>query len=92
MCGMEFKENKVNVYNNEGYVMESMTKREHVQEVIDFLEECKGQMEQKVRLGEMSKLKKKKTRKAIARRAKAFEKYRVENAWRNIFVQVGILK
>ncbi|MCU5706126.1 hypothetical protein OCF67_18265 [Bacillus wiedmannii] len=45
MCGMEFKENKVNVYNDEGYVMESMTTKEHVQEVIDFLEECKGQME-----------------------------------------------
>ncbi|MGH0950011.1 DUF3983 domain-containing protein [Bacillus mycoides] len=44
----------------------------------------------------MSKLKKKKkkkkTRKAIARRAKSFEKYRVNNAWRNIFVQAGILK
>ncbi|MBW3496844.1 hypothetical protein [Bacillus sp. FDAARGOS_1420] len=45
MCGMEFKGNKVNVYNDEGYVMESMKTREHVQEVIDFLEECKGQME-----------------------------------------------
>ena len=45
MCGMEFKGNKVNVYNDEGYVMESMTTKEHVQEVIDFLEECKEQME-----------------------------------------------
>jgi hypothetical protein len=45
MCGMEFKGNKINVYNNEGYVMESMTTKEHIQEVIDFLEECKGQME-----------------------------------------------
>ncbi|WP_426940708.1 hypothetical protein ACQCPO_30615 (plasmid) [Bacillus mycoides] len=45
MCGMEFKGSKVNVYNDAGYVMESMTTREHVQEVIDFLEECKGQME-----------------------------------------------
>nr|WP_157404886.1 DUF3983 domain-containing protein [Bacillus mycoides] len=33
----------------------------------------------------MSKLKKKKIKKAIARRAKSFEKYRVKNAWRNIF-------
>ncbi|WJE51130.1 DUF3983 domain-containing protein [Bacillus cereus] len=40
----------------------------------------------------MAKLKKKKTRKAITRRAKVFEKYRVENAWRNIFVQADILK
>ncbi|WP_329764321.1 DUF3983 domain-containing protein [Bacillus nitratireducens] len=40
----------------------------------------------------MSKLKKRKTRKAIARRAKFFEQYRVKNAWRNIFVQAGILK
>ncbi|HDX9609128.1 DUF3983 domain-containing protein [Bacillus toyonensis] len=40
----------------------------------------------------MANLKKRKTRKANARRAKAFEKYRVEKAWRNIFVQVGILK
>ncbi|HDR6318293.1 TPA: hypothetical protein QCU53_005147 [Bacillus thuringiensis] len=45
MCGMEFTENKVNVYNDEGFVMESMTTRDHVQEVIDFLEECKEQME-----------------------------------------------
>lgn len=45
MCGMEFTGDKVNVYNDEGYVMESMTTREYVQEVIDFLEECKGQME-----------------------------------------------
>ncbi|MCU5027639.1 DUF3983 domain-containing protein [Bacillus wiedmannii] len=40
----------------------------------------------------MANLKKRKTRKAIARRAKTFEKYRVEKAWRNIFVQAGILK
>ncbi|WP_353052373.1 hypothetical protein [Bacillus thuringiensis] len=45
MLGMEFKESKVHVYNVEGYVMECMTTREHVQEVIDFLEECKEQME-----------------------------------------------
>ncbi|MFK4468460.1 MULTISPECIES: hypothetical protein [Bacillus] len=45
MWGMEFKGNKVNVYDDEGYVLESMTKREHVQEAIDFLEECKEQME-----------------------------------------------
>lgn len=45
MCGMEFKGNKVNVYNDEGYVMESMTTKDHVQEVIDFLEECKEKME-----------------------------------------------
>lgn len=44
-CGMEFTGDKVNVYNDEGYVMESMTTREHVQEVIDFLEECKEQLE-----------------------------------------------
>ncbi|MGI0534962.1 hypothetical protein KFD70_21985 [Bacillus pfraonensis] len=44
MCGMEFKGSKVNVYNDEGCVMESMTTREHIQEVIDFLEECKEQM------------------------------------------------
>lgn len=45
MCGMEFTESKVNVYNDEGHVIESMTTKEHVQEVIDFLEECKRQME-----------------------------------------------
>ncbi|UYO22814.1 DUF3983 domain-containing protein [Bacillus sp. 41-22] len=28
----------------------------------------------------------------MVRRAKSFEKYRVKNAWRNIFVQAGILK
>jgi len=46
MCGMEFTENRVNVYNDVGYVMESMKTREHVQEVIDFLEECKKEMEE----------------------------------------------
>ncbi|MEK4581763.1 hypothetical protein [Bacillus sp. FSL R12-0074] len=46
MCGMEFTGNKVNVYNDEGYVMESMTTREHIQEVIDFLEDCKKEMEE----------------------------------------------
>ncbi|PFP88687.1 DUF3983 domain-containing protein [Bacillus cereus] len=40
----------------------------------------------------MANRKKRKIRKAIARRAKAVDKYRVENAWRNIFVQAGILK
>ena len=46
MYGMEFAGDEVNVYNDEGYVMESMTTREHVQEVIDFLEECKKEMEE----------------------------------------------
>ncbi|KAB2444963.1 DUF3983 domain-containing protein [Bacillus luti] len=42
----------------------------------------------------MANLKKRKrrTRKAIARRAKATEKYLVSKAWRNIFVKAGILK
>ncbi|MDZ4519052.1 MULTISPECIES: DUF3983 domain-containing protein [Bacillus cereus group] len=40
----------------------------------------------------MKKLKKRKIKKAIARRGKSVEKYRVETAWRNIFVQAGILK
>ncbi|EJQ50143.1 hypothetical protein IEI_02977 [Bacillus wiedmannii] len=40
----------------------------------------------------MTTLKKRKTRKAIARRTKAVDKYRFEKAWRNIFVQAGILK
>ncbi|PGM96018.1 DUF3983 domain-containing protein [Bacillus cereus] len=40
----------------------------------------------------MANLKKRKTRKAITRRTKAFKKYRVEKAWRNIFVQADILK
>ncbi|MDM5439863.1 DUF3983 domain-containing protein [Bacillus hominis] len=40
----------------------------------------------------MSNHKKKKLKKRLARRAKAVDKYRVENAWRNIFVQAGILK
>lgn len=45
MFGTEFTGNQVNVYNDEGYVMEIMTTRDHVQEVIDFLEECKEQIE-----------------------------------------------
>ncbi|HEK9103624.1 TPA: DUF3983 domain-containing protein [Bacillus pseudomycoides] len=40
----------------------------------------------------MKSLKKRKMRKAIARRTKAVDKYRIENAWRNIFIQAGILK
>ncbi|MED1405427.1 DUF3983 domain-containing protein [Bacillus mycoides] len=40
----------------------------------------------------MEALKKRKVRKAIARRAKAVEKYQVDNAWRNIFVRAGSLK
>ncbi|WP_346818090.1 hypothetical protein [Bacillus paramobilis] len=43
MCRMEFTGSKVNVYNDERYVMKSMTAREHVQEVI---EECKKEMEE----------------------------------------------
>ncbi|MCP1124581.1 DUF3983 domain-containing protein [Bacillus sp. 3103sda1] len=40
----------------------------------------------------MSKLKKKKMRKAIMRRAKAVDNHRVAKAWRNLFVKDGILK
>ncbi|MGG0727272.1 DUF3983 domain-containing protein [Bacillus paramycoides] len=40
----------------------------------------------------MAKLKKRKTRKAIARRAKAVDKYQVNKSWRNIFIQAGIIK
>ncbi|KFN03609.1 hypothetical protein [Bacillus clarus] len=45
MLRMEFKERKVNVYSTEGYVMESISTKVEVQEVIDFLEECKEHME-----------------------------------------------
>lgn len=40
----------------------------------------------------MTSLKKRKIKKAITRRAKAVDKHRFENAWRNIFVRAGILK
>ncbi|MBE5106463.1 DUF3983 domain-containing protein [Bacillus thuringiensis] len=40
----------------------------------------------------MKSLKKRKVRKAIARRAKAVDKYQVDKSWRNIFVQAGIIK
>ncbi|MEH7218269.1 DUF3983 domain-containing protein [Bacillus toyonensis] len=40
----------------------------------------------------MANLKKRKTRKAIARRAKDVDKHQVNKAWRNIFVQAGIIK
>ncbi|PEQ53943.1 DUF3983 domain-containing protein [Bacillus cereus] len=40
----------------------------------------------------MKKHKKRKMKKAISRRDKLFEKHRVKTAWRNIFVQAGILK
>jgi len=37
-------------------------------------------------------LKKKKIKKAVDRRARAMDKERVTNAWRNIFVRAGIVK
>ncbi|WJE54309.1 DUF3983 domain-containing protein [Bacillus cereus] len=40
----------------------------------------------------MTSLKKRKIKKAIARRAKSVDKHQVDSAWRNIFVQAGILK
>ncbi|MFJ7557946.1 DUF3983 domain-containing protein [Bacillus thuringiensis] len=40
----------------------------------------------------MTNSKKKRTKKAIDRRARAIDRDRVANAWRNIFVQAGILK
>ncbi|MEK4501808.1 DUF3983 domain-containing protein [Bacillus sp. FSL R12-0069] len=40
----------------------------------------------------MKNHKKRKIKKAIARRGKSVDKERVETAWRNIFVQAGILK
>ncbi len=40
----------------------------------------------------MGNAKKKKIRKAIARRAITVDKYQVNKAWRNIFVQAGIIK
>ncbi|PEE36087.1 DUF3983 domain-containing protein [Bacillus pseudomycoides] len=45
-----------------------------------------------MRLGEKTSLKKRKIKKAIARRAKAVDKYTADNAWRKFFVQAGILK
>ncbi|MCU5687105.1 DUF3983 domain-containing protein [Bacillus cereus] len=36
--------------------------------------------------------KKKKLKKRLARRAKAVDKYQTDKAWRNLFVQAGILK
>ncbi|MDO3374567.1 DUF3983 domain-containing protein [Bacillus paranthracis] len=40
----------------------------------------------------MSNHKKKKLKKRLAKRAKAVDKSRTNKAWRNIFVQAGILK
>ncbi|MEK4503544.1 DUF3983 domain-containing protein [Bacillus sp. FSL R12-0069] len=40
----------------------------------------------------MKKHKKRKIKKAIARRSKSIDKERVEAAWRNLFIQAGILK
>ncbi|CAM4275337.1 DUF3983 domain-containing protein [Bacillus manliponensis] len=39
----------------------------------------------------MSKLKKKKVRKAIKHRAKELDNYRVAKAWRNLFVKASIV-
>ncbi|OPA04875.1 MULTISPECIES: DUF3983 domain-containing protein [Bacillus cereus group] len=40
----------------------------------------------------MTKRKKQKMRKSILRRAKEIDQYRVEKAWRNIFIKAGMLK
>ncbi|QTR81166.1 DUF3983 domain-containing protein (plasmid) [Bacillus cytotoxicus] len=40
----------------------------------------------------MSNHKKKKLKKRLAKRAKEVDKYQTNKAWRNIFVQAGILK
>ncbi|WP_141541916.1 DUF3983 domain-containing protein [Bacillus cereus] len=43
----------------------------------------------------MNNLKKKKLKKAIARRTKAIKKYekdRIDKAWRNLFIQISIMK
>lgn len=40
----------------------------------------------------MANRKKQKIKKAIKRRAKQFEKHRVDTAWRNIFVKRGVIK
>jgi hypothetical protein len=37
MCGMEFTGDKVNVYNDEGYVIESMTTRSMFRKLLIFL-------------------------------------------------------
>ncbi|TKA00323.1 DUF3983 domain-containing protein [Bacillus thuringiensis] len=39
----------------------------------------------------MKKYKKRKIKKALTRRAKLFEKHRVNAAWKNIFIKNGIL-
>lgn len=39
----------------------------------------------------MANLKKRKIRKSIARRTKLVDNYRVARAWRNIFVQAGVV-
>lgn len=44
MFGMEYKERKVRVYNTEGNVMELLSTRVRVQEVIDYLKECQKEM------------------------------------------------
>ncbi len=44
------------------------------------------------RVSNMSNHNKKKLKKRLAKRAKAVDKYQTDKAWRNIFVQAGILK
>ncbi|MDM5433598.1 hypothetical protein QUG02_13010 [Bacillus hominis] len=44
MLGMEYKERLIRVYNTEDNVMELLSTRVQIQEVIDFLEECKKKM------------------------------------------------
>ncbi|WP_176524413.1 MULTISPECIES: hypothetical protein [unclassified Bacillus (in: firmicutes)] len=45
MLQMEFKNKNIGVYDIAGYLMETITTKDQVQEVIDFLEECKECME-----------------------------------------------
>ncbi|KFN01492.1 hypothetical protein [Bacillus clarus] len=45
MLGMDFRKRKVEIYNTDGYVVEILPTKKEVQEVINFLEECKEHME-----------------------------------------------
>ncbi|MDM5433314.1 hypothetical protein QUG02_11435 [Bacillus hominis] len=44
MLGMEYKERKIRVYNTEGNVMGLLSRKEQVQETIDYLKECQKEM------------------------------------------------
>lgn len=72
---------------------------EHIREIVRTVKKYqrinsyrRQRIKHRRRVSGMSNHNKKKLKKRLAKRAKAVDKYQTDKAWRNIFVQAGILK